>query len=75
MCNLYSMTRNQEAIRRLFKAERDHAGNLPSLLAIFPDYLAPIVRIGGGERQLEKMRWECRVRPNTARSPSPIFAT
>lgn len=45
MCNLYSMARNQEAIRRLFRAERDLTGNLPSLPAIFPDYLASIVRV------------------------------
>lgn len=57
MCNLYSMTRSQEAIRRLFKVTRDQAGNLASLPAIFPDGLAPVVRLDGGDRQLEMMRW------------------
>lgn len=28
MCNLYSMTSTQEAIRRLFRVDVDHAGNL-----------------------------------------------
>lgn len=58
MCNLYSMTRNQEAIRRFFAVERDRTGNLPSLPAIFPDRLAPIVRVGrDGARELVMARW------------------
>ena len=47
MCNLSSMTRNQEAIRRLFRVQVDHTGNLPPMPGIFPDYQAPIVRVGG----------------------------
>jgi hypothetical protein len=31
VCNLYSMTTNQQAIRKLFKVALDSAGNLPSL--------------------------------------------
>lgn len=57
MCNLYSMTRTQEAMRRLFKVQRDNAGNVPSLPAIFPDQLAPIVRFVAGERELVMARW------------------
>jgi hypothetical protein len=57
MCNLYSMTKNQAAIRDLFKVGRDTAGNLPPLPAIFPDQMAPIVRINDGERELIMMRW------------------
>ncbi len=53
MCNLYSLTKGQSAIRDLFRASRDRAGNLPLLPAIFPDQLAPIVRVGAdGEREL-----------------------
>ncbi len=33
MCNLYSITRNQEAMRRLFRIMRDTTGNLPALPA------------------------------------------
>ena len=44
MCNLYSMTTNQKAIRDLFQVTRDSAGNLPPLPGIFPDYPAPVVR-------------------------------
>ena len=45
MCNLYSMTTNVEAIRRLFQVEasNDRTGNLPSMPGIYPDYPAPIV--------------------------------
>ena len=44
MCNLYSITRSQEAMRRAFRVLRDLTGNLPSLPAVFPDTLAPVVR-------------------------------
>lgn len=59
MCNLYSMTRNVDAIRRLFGVDisRDRTGNLPPLPGIFPDYPAPIVRNGGDGRELVLARW------------------
>jgi putative SOS response-associated peptidase YedK len=57
MCNLYSITRNQAAIRDLFKVARDTTGNLPPLPAIFPDQVAPVVRVNEGERELTMMRW------------------
>jgi len=41
MCNLYSLTKGQQAIRDLASAMRDLAGNLPVLPGIFPDYRAP----------------------------------
>ncbi|WP_149541418.1 SOS response-associated peptidase [Siccirubricoccus phaeus] len=57
MCNLYSMTRNQEAIRTLAKAWRDRTGNLPLLPGIYPNTLAPIVRNGPEGRELAMARW------------------
>ena len=45
MCNLYSLTKGQAAIRDLFRARHDRAGNLPLLPGIFPDQTAPIVRL------------------------------
>ena len=57
MCNLYSMTKNQAAIRNLFKIDRDSTGNLPSMPGIFPDYPAPIVRNVEGGRELALARW------------------
>jgi putative SOS response-associated peptidase YedK len=57
MCNLYSVTTNQEAIRRLFGTAFDSAGNLPSMPGVFPDQEAPVVRNHEGGRQLIRMRW------------------
>lgn len=58
MCNLYNITTTQEAIRRLFRVGRDDAGNLQPSLQVYPDYEAPIVRVGqDGERELAMARW------------------
>jgi len=57
MCNLYSMTKNQDAIRRLFNVTRDSMGNMPSFPSILPDGIAPIVRHIDGDRELFPMRW------------------
>jgi putative SOS response-associated peptidase YedK len=65
MCNLYSVTKGQAAIREMARAMHDRAGNLPPLPGIFPDYGAPIVREGGEGRELILARWGM---------PSPLFA-
>jgi putative SOS response-associated peptidase YedK len=57
MCNLYSMTRNVDAIRKLFGALNSRVGNLPSLPGIFPDYPAPIVRNAPDGREIAMARW------------------
>jgi putative SOS response-associated peptidase YedK len=57
MCNLYSMTKGQAAIRALFNVTRDSVGNLPPMPGIFPDYPAPIVRNADGGRELIMARW------------------
>lgn len=57
MCNLYSLTKGQAAIREFARAMRDRTGNLPSMPGIFPDYAAPIVRRVAGERELAMARW------------------
>lgn len=57
MCNLYSITKNQDAMRRLFKVARDSTGNLPPMPGVFPDYPAPVVRNAATERELIMMRW------------------
>jgi putative SOS response-associated peptidase YedK len=53
------MTTNVEAIRRLFQVggSNDKSGNLPAMPGIYPDYPAPIVRNGGGARELAMARW------------------
>jgi putative SOS response-associated peptidase YedK len=67
MCNLYSMTRPQDAVRQFFPENppRDRVGNMPPLPGIFPDYQAPIVRTGADGRELVMARWGM---------PSPQFA-
>jgi len=65
LCNLYSVTKGQQAIRELAGAMRDRTGNLPPLPGIFPDYAAPIVRNHPDGRELTMARWGM---------PSPVFA-
>jgi putative SOS response-associated peptidase YedK len=65
MCNLYSMTKTQDAMRALFRVSKDLTGNLPAMPGIFPDYPAPIVRVTEGARELTSARWGM---------PSPAFA-
>lgn len=58
MCNLYSVTKGQQAIREFTKAVTDTIGNLPPLPGVFPDMLAPIVRNTADQgRELTMMRW------------------
>ncbi len=59
MCNLYSQTKAQEAMRRLFDPLPviDRLGNLKSQPEIYPDYLAPVVREGEEGRELVMARW------------------
>lgn len=57
MCNLYSLTKGQQAIRDLVAVWKDSTGNLPPLPGIFPDYAAPIVRNTAEGRELAMVRW------------------
>lgn len=57
MCNLYSLTRTPDEIRRWFAVDLDRTGNLPPMPGIFPDYPAPVVRRGEDGRELLTMRW------------------
>jgi putative SOS response-associated peptidase YedK len=57
MCNLYSVTTNQEAIIRITRALIDRLGNLPPTFSVFPDYPAPIVRNSVDGRELVSARW------------------
>src|SRR5690242_10193889 len=57
MCNLYSMTKSQQAIRDMVRVWRDTTGNLPPLPGIYPDYPAPIVRNTPDGRELIMARW------------------
>ena len=65
VCNLYSMTKGQDAIRALFDGLEDQTGNLPPLTGIYPDYQAPVISNGKSGPVLSMMRWGM---------PSPAFA-
>jgi putative SOS response-associated peptidase YedK len=75
MCNLYALTKGQQALRDLARAlelgpVRDDLGNLPALHGLYPDSEAPIIGIGkqDGEASgpiLKYARWGM---------PSPAFA-
>ena len=65
MCNLYSITKGQQAIREFTRAMTDRTGNLPPLPGVFPDYAAPVVRNQPDGRELTMARWGM---------PSPAFA-
>jgi len=64
MCNLYSHTRNVEAMRKLF-ARFDVAAQIVPQPGIFPDYMAPVIRnpVGGGEPELAMARWGMPAQP------------
>ncbi len=59
VCNLYSQTKAQEAMRQLFAARplSDRLGNLPPQPEIYPDQTAPIVRTEGDGLVLQMARW------------------
>ena len=56
VCNLYSITTNQEAIIRLFRVMNRYVGNLAPMPGVFPDYSAPVIRNAGSDRELAMMR-------------------
>lgn len=70
MCNLYSMTRARDAIRQLFRVDRDLTANQPPLPAIFPDQIAPVIRVDrDGVRVMQAMRWGFPPPPNLGSRP------
>lgn len=72
MCNLYALTKGQQALRDLARAldlgaVSDRLGNLPALPGIYPDAEAPIIGLARGETpgpSLSLARWGM---------PSPAF--
>jgi putative SOS response-associated peptidase YedK len=72
MCNLYSMTRNREAILRLFRVSDNRAAAVDPLAAIFPGHSAPVVRLApDGERELALLSWGF-VLPQKDRAPRRV---
>lgn len=56
MCNLYRMTSNVEAMRRLFAVDAGLPANLPAQPEIYPGYDAAVVR-GVAVREIATMKW------------------
>ena len=76
MCNLYSSTMPQDAMRGLFEveADRDRLGNLAPLRAIFPRHDAPMVRRGeNGARELVPAHWGFVLPQTSKRTGQPIM--
>jgi putative SOS response-associated peptidase YedK len=65
VCNLYSLTKGQDAIRQIAKAMRDTAGNLPPFPGIFPDTATPVVHTA---------KDRLRDLTDAVEMPSPAFA-
>lgn len=58
MCNLYSMTKSREEVAKWFRVSDNRATLFQPLDAIFPGYVAPVVRCANdGERELVTMNW------------------
>lgn len=58
MCNLYNVSSNAEAMRRLAGHFRDMTGNLQPSIDVYPDRMGPIIRSSAdGERELAMARW------------------
>ncbi|ETR75076.1 hypothetical protein X566_20250 [Afipia sp. P52-10] len=57
MCNLYSMTKAEQAIRDLLRTFNNAGNQVVPMPGIYPDYSAPIVRQTEAGRELTLMRW------------------
>ncbi|MBO1040384.1 SOS response-associated peptidase [Brucella pituitosa] len=58
MCNLYNITTNHEAMRRLFPKFGDVTNRVDPQLDVYPDYPAPVLRnLADGEHELAYLRW------------------
>lgn len=58
VCNLYAMTRNIDAIAKLFRVSHNRTARIEFLPAIFPGWDAPVVRRADDrERELVPMSW------------------
>lgn len=58
MCNFYSITTTQTAIRALVHTSRDRTGSDTMQTTVFPDQVAPVIRLSpDGVREVISMRW------------------
>lgn len=76
MCNLYSNTTTQEAMRQLFavRPDQDHLGNAAPQPSIYPKYTAPVVRLSAqGNRELVPMHWGFLMPQTSKKTGKPIL--
>jgi putative SOS response-associated peptidase YedK len=57
MCNLYSELTTTDAMMRLRAEWEDYMRNIPPLVAIYPDYTAPVISQGTSGRVISLARW------------------
>ena len=74
MCNLYSITTNQEAIARLFRVINCYVGNLPPMPGVLPELIAARLCGKGGEGEGKVNNpWDVRPQPPMG-DPDLLFA-
>ena len=57
-CAIYNVTTAQQAIIEWARAMRDHAGNVPPTIDVYPNYSAPVVgNAPDGVRELAMLQW------------------
>jgi putative SOS response-associated peptidase YedK len=72
MCNLYSLNKKRDAVARFFRVSHNRAGSFEPMSAIFPKYIAPVVRrAADGEREIVTMSWGFMLLQN-GRAPRPV---
>jgi putative SOS response-associated peptidase YedK len=70
MCNLYSMTKTRDELVGLFDIRLDAIWDSFEIAAIYPDQMAPLVRLDeAGARELTLMRWGFPPPPNVGTRP------
>jgi putative SOS response-associated peptidase YedK len=70
MCNLYSIRRPRDKVIGLFGISNVNDGVHLELPAVYPDAMAPIIRLDdNGARNLTMMRWGLRHRQRAGRDP------
>ncbi len=72
MCNLYSLTPKQNAVAQFFRVSHNRAVAFEPMPAIFPRYMAPVVRSAAdGEREMVMMSWGFMLL-QPGRAPKPV---
>lgn len=72
LCNLYSLTPKRDAIAQFFRVSHNRTVAFDPLPAIFPRYMAPVVRrTADGEREITIMSWGF-ILLQEGRAPRPV---